>query len=217
MHQEWSEQNKKMQTLLKKASFSQGIDALLVLRETLMAQMQGWRNTLTEADYSSIPFLRAEGYHSKTIAYSIWHIIRIEDIVVNSLIRRREEALFSGGFLQKTASPIITTGNELYREAIADFSRQLRIGALYEYAEAVRGQTDAWLRSIRYEDLNRRFSDEDRARLRALGVVSPDERAAWLIDYWCGKDVAGLLKMPLSRHWIMHIEAAERIKAKIKP
>ena len=26
------------------------------------------------------------------------------------------------------------------------------------------------------------------------------------------KDISGLIKMPLSRHWIMHIEAANRIK-----
>lgn len=34
------------------------------------------------------PYLNAEGDYSKTIAYSLWHIFRIEDIVVNSLIRR---------------------------------------------------------------------------------------------------------------------------------
>ena len=122
---------------------------------------------------------------------------------------------FYGDFLRKTASPIVTTGNELAKEQIADFSRRLNIAALYDYAQAVRESTDQWLRSIRYEDLKRRFSDGDRERIKELGVVSADESAFWLIDYWCGKDVAGLLKMPLSRHWIMHIEAAERIIGKI--
>jgi len=37
----------------------------------------------------------------------------------------------------------------------------------------------------------------------------------WLIDYWCGKDIRGLIQMPFSRHWIMHIEASLRIKNKI--
>ena len=216
MHQEWSEQNKKMQALLKKATFDQGIEALIALRETLMDQMRSWRNELTDEDYSKIPFLHAEGYHSKTIAYSIWHIMRIEDIVVHSLICKQEEVLFAGDYQKKIASPIITTGNELIGEEIAAFSRQLKIDALYDYAEAVRKQTDTWLHSIRYEELKRCFTAEDQERLRRLRVVSPDESAAWLIDYWCHKDVFGLLKMPLSRHWIMHIEAAERIKAKIK-
>ena len=216
MHTEWSKQNKKMQSLLKKATFAQGIGELIALRETLMGEMRSWRTVLSEADYSEIPFINAEGYHSKTVAYSIWHIMRIEDIVVNTLIRGGEEILFSGDFHRKTGSPIITTGNELKKAEIAAFSRQLDIPALYDYAQAVRESTDAWLSAIDYEALKRRFSEEDKERIRRLGVVSAAEDAAWLIDYWCGKDVSGLIKMPLSRHWIMHIEAAERIINKLK-
>ena len=200
-----------MQGLLKKATFEQGISELVSLREKLMAEMLSWREILSDEDYSRMPFINADGYHSKTVAYSIWHILRIEDIVVNTLILDREEILFSGDFQRKTGAPLITTGNELAKEEIAAFSRQLDIPMLYDYAQAVRESTDRWIRSLRYEDLKRRFSDADRERIRALQVVSPDEKASWLIDYWCGKDVAGLIKMPMSRHWIMHIEAAGRI------
>ena len=215
MNKDWSEQNKKMQALLKKATFDQGIEELIALRKTLMGQMQSWREKLSQEDFSKMPFPNAEGYHSKTVAYSIWHIMRIEDIVVNTLIRNQEEVLFAGDYQKKTCSPIITTGNELVKEQIAAFSEKLNIGTLYDYAEAVRESSDAWLHSLRYEDLKQRFSEADKERIRSLDVVSPDEHAVWLIDYWGGKDVAGLLKMPLSRHWIMHIEAAERIIAKI--
>ena len=45
--------------------------------------------------------------------------------------------------------------------------------------------------------------------------VSTDEDAVWLIDYWCDKDIGGLIRMPFSRHWIMHIEARCRIKNKL--
>lgn len=51
--------------------------------------------------------------------------------------------------------------------------------------------------------------------MKLLNVVSNDENAIWLIDYWCGKDIRGLIQMPFSRHWIMHIEASLRIKNKI--
>lgn len=216
MNKAWSEQNKRMQGLLKKATFQQGIEELLTLRNDLIAETQSWRGYLSPEDYSKIPFINAEGYHSKTVAYSIWHIMRIEDIVVNTLIRSREEVLFSGDFQRRTASPIITTGNELMKEQIADFSKRLNIEALYDYAQTVRESTDEWLRSIAYEDLKRRFSEEDKERIKGLNVVSEDEKAAWLIDYWGDKDVAGLLKMPLSRHWIMHIEAAKRIIDRIR-
>lgn len=215
MNKEWSEANKNMQSLLKKITFSEGINELIGLRNALIDEINSWKYELDPRDYSQMPFPNAEGYHSKTIAYSLWHIMRIEDIVVNSLILNRTEVLFSGGFDKSTKSCIITTGNELVKNGIADFSRQLDLTALFRYAQAVKNTTDEWLMGISYDDLKRKFTDEDRDRLRSLNVVSTDKNAEWLIDYWCGKDIKGLIKMPLSRHWIMHVEAAVRIKDKV--
>lgn len=216
MNRGWAEKNKQMQALLKKATLKEGIAELLSLRKLLMDEMLSWRSELTTEDYSKMPYMNANGYHSKTIAYSIWHIMRIEDIVVNTLILNCDEILFTNQYLKKINAPIITTGNELVKEEIAEFSKKLDLDALYEYAEAVRQKTDAWLLTISYDDLNTRFSDGDKNRIRNCNVVSTAEEAEWLIDYWCNKDVKGLLKMPLSRHWIMHIEAAGRIMSKLK-
>lgn len=216
MNRGWAEKNKQMQALLKKATLKEGIAELLSLRKLLMDEMLSWRSELTTEDYSKMPYMNANGYHSKTIAYSIWHIMRIEDIVVNTLILNCDEILFTNQYLKKINAPIITTGNELVKEEIAEFSKKLDLDALYEYAEAVRQKTDAWLLTVSYDDLNTRFSDGDKNRIRNCNVVSTAEEAEWLIDYWCNKDVKGLLKMPLSRHWIMHIEAAGRIMSKLK-
>lgn len=216
MNRGWAEKNKQMQALLKKATLKEGIAELLSLRKLLMDEMLSWRSELTTEDYSKMPYMNANGYHSKTIAYSIWHIMRIEDIVVNTLILNCDEILFTNQYLKKINAPIITTGNELVKEEIAEFSKRLDLDALYEYAEAVRQKTDAWLLTISYDDLNTRFSDGDKNRIRNCNVVSTAEEAEWLIDYWCNKDVKGLMKMPLSRHWIMHIEAAGRIMSKLK-
>ena len=216
MNRGWAEKNKQMQALLKKATLKEGIAELLSLRKLLMDEMLSWRSELTTEDYSKMPYMNANGYYSKTIAYSIWHIMRIEDIVVNTLILNCDEILFTNQYLKKINAPIITTGNELVKEEIAEFSKRLDLDALYEYAEAVRQKTDAWLLTISYDDLNTRFSDGDKNRIRNCNVVSTAEEAEWLIDYWCNKDVKGLLKMPLSRHWIMHIEAAGRIMSKLK-
>lgn len=206
--------NKQMQSLQKKATFSEGIEKLLELRNILMAEILSWE-TRPKEDFSAIPFLNANGYHSKTVAYSLWHIFRIEDIVVQSLIKQEEEILFSGAFGEKMNSPIITTGNELKGMEIAEFSRQLDPEMLYRYITEVKESTDRWLRTLEYSDLKTGFTEADRARLEGLGVVSREESAVWRLDYWCGKDIKGLIRMPLSRHWIMHTEAALRIFDKI--
>lgn len=216
MNKEWSDLNKTVQVQLKKeTTFSDGIATLLTLRQALMDELFKMKHELRYEDFIAIPFLNANGYHSKTIAYSIWHIFRIEDIVAHSLIQRNDEVFRE--FRGRIGAPIITTGNELVGQQIADFSEHLNLDALYEYAAAVKDSTDKLLKQFPYRDLSRKFDDEDRARLKALQVVSADERACWLIDFWCGKNIRGLIQMPFSRHWIMHIEASIRIKNKIHP
>lgn len=86
---------------MKKATFYDGINEFLKLREMLMQEMLSWKKLLSSDDYCAIPFINTDGYHSKTVAYSIWHIIRIEDIVVNSLIRRKKEVLYENNFDKK--------------------------------------------------------------------------------------------------------------------
>lgn len=216
MNKEWSELNKEVQIQLKReATFSQGIETLLTLRQKLFSELLCLNQKLSREEFDAMPFANAKGYHSKTIAYSIWHIFRIEDIVAHSLIQRDEQILFLKDYQKRINSPIITTGNELVGQQIADFSSMLDLEQLYQYMEEVKECTEEILKNLSFKELKRKFEDADKENLKGLKVVSTDENACWLIDYWCGKDIRGLIQMPFSRHWIMHIEASLRIKNKI--
>lgn len=97
MNKAWSELNKTMQTHLKKKdTYKAGIAALFDLRNQLMQTITSFRAELSRDDFDAIPFINAAGYHSKTIAYSLWHIFRIEDIVAHTLIRKNEQVFFCG-------------------------------------------------------------------------------------------------------------------------
>lgn len=216
MNKEWSEQNKAVQVEIKReVTFDDGIKRLLDLRQVLFDELYHLKSELNREEFNAIPFMNANGYHNKTIAYSIWHIFRIEDIVAHSLIKQDEQIFFSGDFQKRIGSPIITTGNELQKEQISEFSKKLNLEELFSYVTKVKESTDELLKSLSYSDLKRKMTDKDKEYLKSLNVVSTDESAYWLIDYWCGKDVRGLIQMPFSRHWIMHIEASLRIKNKI--
>ena len=215
MNKEWSEMNKTLQLQIKrKDTFATGIDTLLELRRNLMEQIVQFRNELADADFYAMPYMNAKGYHNKTIAYSLWHIFRIEDIVAHSLIANDEQIFFKGDYQSRIKSPIVTTGNELVKEEIKEFSKKLSIEELYNYITDVDGATTQILKTLTYSDMKEKISDDRRKQLETLNVVSTDENAYWLIDYWCGKDVKGLIQMPFSRHWIMHIEACLRIRDK---
>ena len=216
MNKEWSEFNKTMQLKLKKKdTYNEGIADLIELRKQLWDTILSYKSDLKREDFDSIPFINADGYHSKTIAYSLWHIFRIEDIVAHTLIKGDEQVFFAKGYKERSGSPIITTGNELVKQEIADFSSQLDLDELYSYMSDVKKSTEKILKGISFDDTKKKISEDRRLELENLGTVSKDESAIWLIDYWCKKDVRGLIQMPFSRHWIMHIEACERIKSKI--
>ena len=132
MNKEWSELNKSMQLQLKKKdTFAAGIDTLLELRSLLMDQMLILKEELSPEDFTAMPFKNAKGYHSKTIAYSLWHIFRIEDITAHSLISGEEQIFFRKDYQRRINSPIITTANELAGEEIEEFSKKLSVDDLY--------------------------------------------------------------------------------------
>ncbi len=218
MNKEWSELNKELQNQIKKRdTFRAGIETLFDLRNRLMNTIDSFCDELSREDFNAIPFINADGYHSKTIAYSLWHIFRIEDIVAHTLINGDEQIFFRSGYKERINSPIITTGNELVKQQIADFSKLLNLSELYSYIHDVKSSTEDILQGLSFDELKNSVTEEKKEHLKSLNVVSEDTNAIWLIDYWCGKDIRGLIQMPFSRHWIMHVEASIRIKNKVSP
>ena len=216
MDKEWSEKNKKMQALISKnATFDEGIKLLLELRAELFEQITSIVKTFPTVAFYQMPFGAGKGNHCTTLAWSLWHLFRIEDIVAHELILKNGQILFEDGWLEKTESPIITTGNELDGDETVEFSKKLNIKTVYDYCKAVMESSNEMLLRLKFEDLKKKFTSEDKERLVAGKCVSSSERAAWLIDYWCGKNIKGLIQMPFSRHWIMHVEAMQRIKNKL--
>ena len=107
MNQEWSELNKTMQEQLRKESTcAEGISTLFTLRGQLMDVLRSFASELSREEFSAMPFPNAKGYHRKTIAYSMWHIFRIEDIVAHTLIRGDEQVFFAGNYQKRMGAPI---------------------------------------------------------------------------------------------------------------
>ena len=209
MNTYWSELNKQVQLSLTKKNFN--LSPVFELRKVLFDEILRFRDKLSAEDFSKAPFINAKGYESKTVAYSLWHILRIEDIVVNSIIMDWKQVFFAGDYQNKINSPIITTGNELIKQEIVDFSKQLNHDGLYDYIFSVYTVTNDFLKTLSYNDLKKKFTNRD--KIERLNSVSSAE--LWLFDYWYSKDLKGLIKMPLSCHLIMHIEASNRIIDKL--
>ena len=216
MNKDFSALNKLMQDNLKKEStFCDGIKNLLQLRNNLMEEIDLIFQTTSQEDFFALPFPKSKGNSNATIAWSIYHIFRIEDIVCNSLINNKTQIFFEKDFQNRMNSSIITTGNELSNEQMIEFSKVLNIQELYNYAKLVKENSEKMMLELSFEQTKSKIPEEKKEYLRTLNVVSLDESSNWLIDYWCDKNVRGLLQMPFSRHWIMHVEACLKIKGKL--
>jgi len=78
MNKEWSDKNKRAQILLgKEAAYREGIELLIELRKEQFEQISQIVNGYPVKAFYQMPFVNANGYHSKTLAYSIWHIFQL--------------------------------------------------------------------------------------------------------------------------------------------
>lgn len=213
MNKYFSELNKKMQIeIKKKETFADGIKSLLLLRSELFKIVESLFSELCADDFSVLLFQKSKGNDNATIAWPIYHLFRIEDIVCNTLIKNENQIFFEKDFAHRLNSLIITTGNELTNEQMIAFSKSLNISELFCYAKEVKENSEKMILELTYENLKTKIPEELKINLQKMNVVSSDESSVWLIDYWCKKDVCGLLQMPFSRHWIMHVEACQKIK-----
>lgn len=148
----------------------------------------------------------------RTVVYGLWHATRIEDITVNLLINNNRQ-IFDKHWGKKINSSIIDTGNQLSSREIAEFSKNIKVNELRNYRLSVGRNTQKTLRKLQFADLKRKFSPASLARIFQEKAVAQHPDAAWLVDFWGKKNVAGIIFMPLTRHILVHINESFQAKS----
>jgi RimJ/RimL family protein N-acetyltransferase len=145
-----------------------------------------------------------------SVAWIVWHIARCEDITMNLLVAGSPQVLNQDDRLDRIKTPICHTGNEMDEAGMVHFSDSVDIGEMRAYRVAVGRRTREIVKQLGPEDLKRKV---DPARLQRIwdeeAVV---EAASYITDYWGKRDVAGLLLMPATRHNIIHLNEALKLK-----
>lgn len=152
----------------------------------------------------------------RTIIYGIWHATRIEDITMSLLVAEDQQVIDQESRMRKIESTIYDTGNQLSRDEILTFSKNISLSALREYRNAVATKTRKVVENMTFEDSKRKISQTGIQNISKLKAVSEHEDAIWLIDFWSKKDVQGILLMPCTRHNMVHINESMEAKSKIK-
>jgi hypothetical protein len=182
-----------------------------MLHSAMMAQTEPWSfedeilDDMTEEQIRRIP---RNCEHS--VAWIIWHIARCEDITMNLLVAGSPQVLNRDDWLDRTKSPICHTGNEMDEAGITHFSDSIDVGALRAYRVAVGRRTREIVKQLVSEDLKQKVDPARLQRVWDEGAVV--EAASGIVDYWGKRNVAELLLMPATRHHIVHLNEALKLR-----
>lgn len=145
-----------------------------------------------------------------SVAWIIWHIARCEDVAMNLLVAGSPQVLNQGDWLGRIRASICHTGNEMDEAGVARFSKSVDIEALRAYRVAVGRRTREIVEPLGLEELRQQV---DPACLqRVMDEEAVVEAASYITDYWGKRNVAGLLLMPATRHHIVHLNEALKLK-----
>lgn len=216
----WESQQKLLKSLLMKpGNFNETINLCLdqhaMVHTSEMSQIytvtfedELWEG-LDETAFRTMPTVKDE-----TIAWSLWHLTRIEDITMNILVADKEQVINTGNWLEKMSVKVCDTGNSMTDEEIIDLSLKINMQELRNYRIAVGRKSREVIRSFQPADLQRKMEPARLQRALDEGAVLNVDGAHWLIDFWGRKNVAGILLMPLTRHQKVHINESMRLKKK---
>lgn len=184
-----------------------------MLHSSSMAQTEPWSfedevfNDMSEAQIRRIP---PGSDHS--VAWLTWHIARCEDITMNLLVAGSPQILHQGNWLQRMNITARDTGNAMDKEEIAALSAAIGLEALRAYRLAVGSRTRLIVQQLQPAELKRKISASQIQRVMDEGAVL--KAAHDVADYWGGRNVAGLLLMPATRHNLSHLNEALQLKRK---
>ncbi|MCP4538131.1 MAG: DinB family protein [Chloroflexi bacterium] len=207
------------QIMTSSGQYDQAIQLFLsqhaMLHSAEMAQTEPWSfedavlNDMTEEQIRRIP---QNCEHS--VAWLIWHITRCEDITMNLLVDGSPQVMIWENWLDQMEITARDTGNAMDAQAVADFSHTIDIGAMRAYRVAVGRRTREIVQRLESKDLKQKVDPSRLQRVIDEGAVV--EAAMGLIDYWGKRNTAGLLLMPATRHHIVHLNEALKLKKRRK-
>ncbi len=218
--EQWNPKQALLKSIIHKPDkFDQAIQICLDLHSLVHTSEMSSLNTRTFEDevwdgLNEKVFSTMLDNKTSTIAWDIWHLTRIEDITANILIADDSQVINSGKWLEKMMVTVCDTGNAMTRDEITSLSSQINMTELRNYRIAVGRKTRQIITQLMPIDMKKRFEASRIQRVLDEGGILEAEGSKWLLDFWGKKTVAGILLMPITRHQVVHINDALRIKEK---
>lgn len=219
-HKTWNERQKILrQTLARPGEHQQAVALFLtqhaMLHAAEMSQTGLW--SFEDEVWDGLPaeaLRRIPPRQEHSIAWLLWHITRIEDVTLNLLVAGRPQLFWRDDWQDRLKISVVDTGNATGAAEIADLSEAIDLDALKAYRRAVGRNTREIVQSLRPGELKNKVDPARLAQVSAQGAVVP--AAQEIIAYWGGLTIAGVLLMPPTRHSLIHLNEALRVRQKLR-
>jgi hypothetical protein len=216
---EWNSRHKQLRSLLEEGSnHRKGIDLFVLqhaevhARDMSSAGEHSFQDDVLDG-LAGDQVRRVPDGMEHSIAWTLWHLARIEDVTMNVLVAGEDQVLNCEGWREKLGVSFVHTGNMMSLDEIQELSEGLDLDQLTNYRLAVGRETEAMAKRLGPGDLDMKTPPSRLARLSEEGAVI--EEAKGLLEYWGKRTVAELLLMPPTRHCFVHLNEALKIKAKV--
>ncbi len=212
----WNKQQQELRRLLLRSDQHDTAIALFLgqhaaLHAAQVGQSASWSfedalfEGITEEQIRRIP---RNCEHS--VAWAVWHTARIEDVAMNLLVAGGPQIALRDNWLERMGITVQDTGNAMDEAGMARLSATIDIQALRAYRVAVGRATREIVQQLPAEALKQKVDPARLERVMAEGAVV--QAARGIVDYWGRRTIAGLLLMPPTRHNLVHLNEAWRLR-----
>jgi len=214
---EWNLKQKRLKEIIKIAdNQNEAIELCLSLRSAVQfseVNLSGAATMLDQIweDLDAGDFAVMLSAVELIIAWNIWHITHIEDLKVNILVNRSAQVP-DAEWQNRLNTAVTDTSYAMTEDKVMDFSMRVDKYELQNYRNVVGVQSRAIIAQLTTADMKRKVDRASLDRLIEERRVLGHPGSHWLIDFWSGKDVAGIMLMPVTKHKLVHLNDCARIK-----
>jgi hypothetical protein len=211
----WNERHKKLKLAIQNGDCDAVRDLYAIQHAMVHSQQMSQADIFSFEDeiMKGLPeqlFRKIAAGSNHSIVWILWHMARVEDVVMNMLVAGKAQVLFSGDWSGKIGIGITHTGNGISNKEERRLSKAVDIHALRAYRMAVGLKTRQVIRSLRPKNLKSKVDPLRLQRIWDEGAILPTAKS--IVEYWGSRTIGGLLLMPPLRHCFLHLNEARRIR-----
>ncbi len=158
--------------------------------------------------------VRRQVHGLNSIAWLIWHIARLEDVVTNTILARHSQVLDEGDWPERLRVQRRDIGAEMTPREVRELSAVIDIPSLRAYRVAIGRSTRAWIQSLSATGWDNVIPEEGVRDALTQGALI--DKARPIGDVWLKRPKPWFLYWEIIGHNFMHLGQALWVRRLVK-